>query len=169
MIAKQNYIDTLAGDKIPDIVVWGPKYNTGITLIDQQHKELASLTNELYRACLSGHETAGAVFRETMGRMVEYVRFHFEAEQKLLQAIEFPNRVEHKKKHEALIRSILDAAKDFGEGKKFIPNQFVRTLKDWLFSHIGIEDKIYAAYADEQKKKGLLTDGQIDSMLHPCS
>ena len=34
-----------------DMVVWDEKFATGIELIDSQHKELFSLTNELFRAC----------------------------------------------------------------------------------------------------------------------
>jgi hemerythrin len=36
----------------PDLVIWDDKYDTGIELIDNQHKELCSLTNELFHACL---------------------------------------------------------------------------------------------------------------------
>ena len=46
------------------IVSWEDSYETGIVLIDNQHKELVNLINELYSACLSGD--AGAAFREAM-------------------------------------------------------------------------------------------------------
>jgi hemerythrin len=146
----------------PDVVVWDEKYSTGIALIDSQHKELFSLTNELFRACLYGDEILKGVFKETMGRMVEYVRFHFSAEQELLQRIKYPDYQEHKKQHDAMIRDILGAVKEHSEGRKFVPNHFVRTLRDWILSHIALTDKLYATYIESQKKKGLLSDREIN-------
>jgi len=145
-----------------DIVVWDEKYATGIPLIDSQHKELFSLTNELFRACLGGDIALQGVFKETMGRMVDYVRFHFSAEQDLLQKINYPDYQEHKKQHDTLVVKILEAVKEYSEGKKLVPNQFVRTLKDWILSHIAHYDKLYASYIAAQKKSGLLSDKEVD-------
>jgi hemerythrin len=145
-----------------DMVVWGEKYATGIQLIDSQHKELFSLTNELFRACLGGEEATKSVFKETMERMVEYVRFHFGAEQVLLQRINYPDYQEHKKQHDTMVLKILEAVKEYNEGKKFVPHQFVRTLRDWILGHIAHYDKLYTAYIATQKKNGLLNDKQIN-------
>ena len=141
-----------------EIITWGAKYATGIKSIDKQHKELVDLTNKLYQACLNRNEDMDTAFRAAMSRLVEYVRYHFSDEQTLLGRIKFPKYMEHKKEHEDLIKEILEASKDYGAGKKFVPNQFVRALKDWVFGHIAVTDMFYAGYVREQKKKGLLTD-----------
>jgi hemerythrin len=144
-----------------DMVVWNEKYATGIELIDSQHKELFSLTNELFRACMSDNETLKSVFIETMGRMVEYVRFHFGAEQQMLQRINYPDYQEHKKQHDKLVRDILDAVKAHNNGDRLVANQFVRTMRDWILGHIAHTDRLYASYIADQKKKGLLSDKDI--------
>ena len=144
-----------------EIVVWGDNYATGIELIDNQHKELVNLTNRLYRACMGSDQNVEATFKEIMSKMVEYVRFHFTAEQNLLKNISFPHYSDHTKEHNTLIKNILDAAKEYNEGNRFTPNNFVRTLKDWVFGHIAFSDKIYSAYIAEQKKKGLLSEKDI--------
>ena len=143
------------------MVVWDEKYATGIELIESQHKELFSLTNELFRACKSDTEELKAVFLETMERMVQYVRFHFSDEQNMLQRIKYPDYHEHKKQHDTLIRDILEAVNSFNKGEHLIANHFVRTMRDWILSHIAITDKLYAIYIADQKKKGLLTDKDI--------
>jgi len=144
-----------------DIVVWDEKYATGIDLIDNQHKELFFLTNELFRACLGGESVVQGVFKETMGRMVDYVRFHFSAEQDLLQKINYPDYQEHKKQHDTLVMKILEAVKEYSEGKKLVPNQFVRTLRDWILSHIAHYDKLYASYIATLLKNGSISDKDI--------
>ena len=149
-----NNLNTVRNNS--DLVVWEEKYAVGIDLIDLQHKELIYLTNELYHACLTGDEVLGPVFKEAMSRMVEYVRYHFTAEQNLLIKVKYPDYPEHKKQHDTLVNNILDAVKGYNEGKRFAPHSFVRTLKDWIFGHIAVADKIYAAYVADQIKKGLL-------------
>ena len=146
-------------DDFDQIVSWNKKYATGIELIDNQHKKLVYLTNELYRACLSGNDEE--VFREAMKSMVEYVRFHFSAEQKLLEHIHFPGCVTHKMQHEILVKNILATVKDYREGRPFVPNNFVRTLKDWVFGHIAVHDKVYAAYYAGKIKEAAVLEEEV--------
>jgi hemerythrin len=146
------------GNNSAEIVKWGPKYEVGIKLIDAQHRELVSLTNELYRACIARDDSLGTVFKEAMSTMVKYVRFHFGAENELMKRIEYPNYLAHTKEHKILISKILEAAKDYEKGNKFAPNHFVRTLKEWIFGHIAVSDQIFAVYVSELKKKGNFTD-----------
>jgi len=149
----------MSTQKRDEIVTWSPNYDTGVSLLDTQHRELIAITNNLYKSCLTDKEET--VFKETMQQMVEYVRFHFKAEIELLERINYPDIFLHKKEHEYLIMRILDAVQDYGDGKKFVPNTFVRELKEWILGHIAISDKQYATYIATQKKKGLLSDSQL--------
>jgi len=144
-----------------EIIAWESKYATGIGLIDAQHKQLVALANELYAACLTKGDQLQGAFTAAMKRMVDYVHFHFDAENKLLAAINYPESASHKKLHDVLIKNILDASKEFNEGKKFVPNNFVRTLVDWVFSHIAFYDKQYSLYAVEKLRTGILTQEKL--------
>ena len=156
MFTKGADSDNLSEAKI--LVTWDKRYFTGIELIDNQHRELVYLTNQLYQACLSGDKAAGDTFNDAMHRMVEYVRFHFGAEQGILERVRYPLLSTHKLLHDKLIKQILDTVKDYKEGKRFVPNQFVRTLKDWIFGHIAVHDRYYAVYIADQRRKGLIPD-----------
>jgi len=147
-----------------EIVVWCDKYATGIPQIDEQHHHLVNLTNQLYAACFAKEDVLHSTFKDAMSRMVEYVRFHFDAESKLLHEIKYPDYPEHKKMHDTLINKILEAAKSYDGGKKFVPNNFVRTLVDWVFSHIAVYDKRYSAYAMDRLKNGFLTLEQLKAL-----
>ncbi|MCL2184250.1 MAG: bacteriohemerythrin [Treponema sp.] len=144
-----------------EIVVWEDKYATGISLIDSQHHKLVKLTNQLYLACRKDSDALNTAFKDAMSQMVQYVRFHFNVESKLLEVIGYPEYKSHKKMHDDLIKKILDAVKDFNDGKKFVANQFVRTLKDWVFSHIAVYDKQYSFYILDLLKRGLITEAEI--------
>jgi len=141
-----------------EIVIWDSKYITGIKVIDSQHHQLIDLANELYNACIAKGDSLDTAFKDAMHKLVNYVHFHFDAELKLFNAIGYPERHNHKKMHDDLIKDILAAVKDYNEGKKFVPNHFVRTLRDWILSHIAIHDQLYSVYIHEQIKRGKLTE-----------
>jgi len=139
------------------LVEWDEKYSVGIPLIDDQHKQLINLTNTLYKGCLAGPEAAKTYFMEAIQGTVDYVKYHFAAEEKLLENVKYPDLAAHKKLHEAFVKKILEDVQSYKEGKKFVPNAFVRYLKDWILSHIAVMDKAYAKYILNLKKQGALS------------
>ncbi|AEF84340.1 hemerythrin family protein [Treponema primitia ZAS-2] len=141
-----------------DLVKWEDRYSVGIQLMDDQHKELIRLTNELYKSCLASDEAARAYFTTTIKATVDYVKYHFAAEEKLLENIKYPDIGNHKKWHESFVKQVLEDAQNFEDGKKFVPNTFVRFLKDWILSHIAVEDQNYALYIQNLKKQGVLAE-----------
>ncbi|MDR2743534.1 MAG: bacteriohemerythrin [Treponema sp.] len=138
------------------LIEWDARYSMNIQFIDDQHKELINLTNALYKGCLVGDETARTYFMETIRGTVDYVKYHFSAEEKMLENVKYPDFANHKKEHESFVKKILEDVEKFQEGKKFVPNQFVRYLKDWILTHIAIQDKKYSDFIFDLKKKGLL-------------
>jgi hemerythrin len=139
-----------------NIVEWSNRYSVGIPLIDEQHQKLISITNTLYLGCLKGDEKARAYFMQAIHEAVDYVRYHFSAEEKLMERIDYPDLVNHKKQHDEFVKEILLEVQAFEDGKKFVPNIFVRYLRDWVLTHIAISDKHYADYLMALKKHGTL-------------
>ena len=121
MHIKEAAIDVLFESDNAQIVKWDKKYAMGIEQIDKQHKELISLTNRLFQACLSGNDAVNASFKETMSYLVDYVRFHFAAEEKLQEQINYPKYYEHKKLHDDMIILLLETARDYSEGNRELP------------------------------------------------
>ncbi|MDR2068710.1 MAG: bacteriohemerythrin [Spirochaetaceae bacterium] len=138
------------------LVEWDDRYSVGIPLVDEQHKELVNMTNALYEACLAGDEAARAYFLQAIHGTVDYVKYHFAAEEKILENVRYPDIIEHKRAHESFVKKIFEDVKSFEAGKKFVPNVFVRYLKDWILTHIAVEDKRYAEYIFSLKKQGAL-------------
>jgi hemerythrin len=148
----------ITNDNDYELVTWEEKYSMGIELIDNQHKELVVMINELYQACRTGYQTIDAAFIKTVRHMVEYVRLHFDAEEKLMVKFTYPRYLQHKRQHEEMIKLVLNTISKYKIGRKFVPNNFVRNLKDWVFSHIALHDKDFAVFIADQKEKGLITD-----------
>jgi hemerythrin len=138
------------------LVEWDDRYSVGIVLLDGQHKKLIRLTNELYQGCLAGNREARVFFLKTIRGVLDYTKFHFSAEEKLMENVGYPRYAEHKKQHEDFVMQMINDVKSFQEGRKFVPNNFVRYLKDWVLSHIAIMDSLYARYIHDLKKQGRL-------------
>jgi hemerythrin len=138
------------------IVEWKDRLSVFIPIIDEQHKSLINMTNDLYAGCLQGDEAAVAYFKTAVRKAVEYVKYHFTTEERILENINYPAFASHKKQHEDFVKEILRGVKEFEEGKKFIPNIFVRYLRDWVLTHIAVSDKNYSEYLINLKKQGFI-------------
>lgn len=135
-----------------NFVTWDESYAVGIELVDKQHKHLINLTNQLYNACLGDKAELEDTFKDVMKELVDYVMVHFKDEEKIMAQINYPDIKEHKQKHELFIKEILSSVSAYSSGKQFVPNAFVRFLRDWLFNHILLTDKEMARYYFASKK-----------------
>ena len=61
---------------------------TGNEMIDSQHKELIGKINGLLDSCEDGNDKLAAV--KTLDYLAEYTDFHFTAEEKLQEEMEYP-------------------------------------------------------------------------------
>ena len=129
-----------------NFITWDSSYEVGIEIVDKQHRHLVDLTNELYNACIGERDELDQKFKDVMKELVEYVMVHFRDEEKIMEAINYPNLKEHKQTHEGFIKEMLSSVSAYTNGKQLVPNSFVRFLRDWLFNHILIDDKEWARY-----------------------
>jgi len=135
-------------------IPWDDRYSVGVNIIDEQHKELLHLTNELYNTCKQGEEFSREAFQRAAKVAVDYVGKHFFTEEKIMDTVKYPNMVAHKTEHKNFVKRVLANVKDFEEGRNFVPNNFVRFLKDWILSHVAMTDKGMGDYLLVLKKEG---------------
>ena len=137
---------------VPNFVSWNTSYNVGVDSVDKQHQHLVDLINQLYNACLDDKAVLDETFKDVMKELVEYVMFHFKDEEGIMESINYPALREHKMQHELFIKEILSSVNAYKNGKQFVPNSFVRFLRDWLFNHILVDDKEWARHYFAVKK-----------------
>jgi len=128
-----------------NIVTWDDSFSVGFEHIDNQHKELVKMVNELYKACKMGTLKEDIVYLHTVSKALEYARVHFSDEEKYMGIVFYPELDEHKKQHEEFVVEIKKSIKLFEYGKA-APIELVNFLKDWLLNHIAVSDKKYAPY-----------------------
>jgi len=128
-----------------DSVVWDEVFSLGIEPIDDQHKILVGIINELFTACKEGVMEADKAFLETAKETLEYTETHFADEEDYMRGANYPRFAEHKKQHEAFIAAIQKSIDDFEAGNAE-PIEMARFLKKWLLNHIAVTDNQYVPY-----------------------
>lgn len=136
-----------------NLVDWDERYSVGVKVIDDQHKQLVVMANELYAGCLHGDEAAKEYFAKTIHQAVDYVKVHFATEELLMHKISYPRHHIHKKEHEDFVQKILTEVGAFSRGEKFVPNHFARYLRDWVLEHIAISDRLYGDFLASRLKQ----------------
>ena len=120
---------------------------TGNEMIDSQHKELIDKINKLLESCESGKDKLVAI--KTLDYLADYTDFHFSAEEKLQEEIEYPGIKEHKKEHEKL-RTVVKELYEMLEEEEGPSNAFVEQVNknviEWLYRHIKGFDRSVAEY-----------------------
>ena len=128
-----------------DFVTWDDVYSVGFKPIDDQHKELVKMINELFEGCEKGAAAADKTFLQTIKGAAEYARSHFSDEDKFMLQAGYPNLNEHRKLHDDFLATVLKAIQEFKTGNT-APIDLARFLKKWLLTHIAEADKQYAPY-----------------------
>jgi hemerythrin len=127
-------------------VSWSETYSMGVKLIDEQHKGLLNFVNELFNHASGNEWEERAYFKEVVQQAVQYIKEHFQAEEKLMIGTKFPGYTEHKKAHDEFTMTVVKSVKDFEAGKRLVLEKFAYFLKDWILTHIAIMDNKYALY-----------------------
>ncbi|MDR1868070.1 MAG: bacteriohemerythrin [Treponema sp.] len=134
-------------------VVWNDSYSVGIQAIDEQHQKLIEMTNNLYNACLQGEGTSKQYFQAVIREAVDYINFHFTAEEQIMERLRYPDLNKHKEEHKEFVRKVLEEVQLFEEGKYFVANNFVRFLGSWILTHIAVSDKQYSNFIDNLQEQ----------------
>ena len=85
-------------------IVWKDEYSVGLDSIDQQHRKLINLINQLTTAV--DYSTGEEFEREALADVVEYTKTHFTYEEGLMEDNGYPDFEAHKAQHRAMIAEV---------------------------------------------------------------
>ncbi|MCL2720998.1 MAG: bacteriohemerythrin [Treponema sp.] len=129
-----------------ELITWSSKLSCGIKLIDNQHKELVALVNDMFNHVTGDYSQEAEYFSQIIHKAVRYIKVHFATEERIMLATKFEGYTEHKKKHESFILTVVESINDFKYKRRFSLFYFTKFLKDWVLTHIAVMDKKYFNY-----------------------
>lgn len=124
------------------LMTWTEKLSVGVGVLDDDHKRLVAMVNELYDAMQAGHgkETLGRILND----LVHYTKVHFAREEKFFAETSYPAIAVHKQEHDALTQQVLDVQQKYMAGASAaLSIDVLRFLKTWLVNHIQGSDQKY--------------------------
>ena len=143
-------------------ISWTADLDTGIPLIDQQHRRIVDFINHLEVAKNAGDKEA---VKQIVYDCVDYTLSHFAFEESLQEEAGYAYCKPHKKVHELFARKVSEYQERMDLGDD-VAEELHATLARWLVNHIKRDDADYVesvrasmapgarARAEENKKPG---------------
>lgn len=140
-------------NKVIQMIEWKDSYRLGIDIIDEQHKKLFDIAEDAETIMvMPEHVDRFDEIITILNELRDYVKYHFEQEEKLLLEIQYNKFFDHKVAHNDFIEHInafnIDEI-DEHQTEKCL--ELVRILIDWLIEHVLEKDKQWAKVYKEKK------------------
>ena len=125
----------------PLFIAWGKHCETGIPLIDEQHKGIVSIINTFYY--MMGKKVNNYMLYSCISNTLRnYSNIHFFTEENFLKELQYDNIDQHREWHRKLAKEINIIER---EGiKTNDPRPLLEFLKKWWIEHIKEQDLQYA-------------------------
>ncbi|MFV8782538.1 bacteriohemerythrin [Microbulbifer sp. SA54] len=138
-------------------MLWDTSLNTGISIIDEQHRGIVDYINKLDEAAQANDRDK--VTQVLMG-LINYTASHFAFEESLLEQNKYPLLDAHKAVHASFVKRIqkyFDAHKAGQNIAKTLSGE----LQIWLANHIKNEDGDYVKSVNIKTPSGSLLSRMV--------
>jgi hemerythrin len=121
-------------------IVWDSRLDTGIDVIDSQHKRIVDYINDLEIAKMKADKR---LVTDVIEQLIDYTQSHFGFEEAMLEEAGYKFLRPHKKVHELFIKRVTEFTMRAAKGED-IADELHSMLSKWLLNHIANEDRDYA-------------------------
>lgn len=127
-----------------DYFLWKPEYSVNIREIDCQHKKIIEMLNTLYFAFMSKEpmQKVGSILKQ----LEDYSYLHFGTEEKYFNQFMYEHALEHIREHENFKEKVEKFKLEFENNNAVLSFSIINFLREWLNTHILIEDKKYSQF-----------------------
>ena len=127
---------------------WDNKFKLGVKHLDEHHKILFSLINDLFEKFSQSDD---ALILDVVDKLADYSNYHFAAEEKWMKFNGYSEILHHSREHDGFKEIVSGFQADFHNGKKFLSMEILSFLKNWLCDHILKNDLNYATNSEKFK------------------
>jgi len=126
-------------------IIWiHEKHGIGIPEIDEQHKQLFTLTNQISDEGQKSLKDRRLI--PVFKRIYAYTNYHFSSEEGMLKKFKYEKYHAHILKHKQFTQKIKEFLQDFRDNPSLSLNEPLDFMVDWIVTHIQGEDRKYADY-----------------------
>jgi hemerythrin len=139
-----------------DFITWTNDMSVGIEELDDDHRKLIGIINQLHFGIKAGHERK--ILRAILNQLLDYAKIHFAREEALLSKAKSPDTLAHKLEHDRFISEIETLQKKFDSTPVATLDLALMTfLRKWQATHVQSFDKQIAlalAFKNTRTKRG---------------
>lgn len=124
------------------VIAWTEDLGVGVEHLDEHHKRLINLLNQLGMAVQAGdaQEVTGLV----LGELIRYVFYHFGEEERLMEDAGYDDLPAHRQSHRIMAEHVRQLERDYDRDPAGVAAATLyEFLADWLVHHIRSEDTRY--------------------------
>ena len=121
-------------------IIWESKLDTGIDVIDHQHRRIVDYINDLEIAKAMGDKKK---VTDVIEQLIDYTQSHFGFEESMMEEAGYKFLKPHKKVHELFIKRVTEFTMRAAKGED-IADELHSMLAKWLINHIASEDRDYS-------------------------
>jgi len=129
-------------------IKWSDDLSVGIDMVDEDHKKLLSLINQLQTA--AHYQTDNTLIESTLNDLVDYTKYHFSREEQLMEQNNYPDLTGHKEQHEAMVNQVTEFINEYRTDNTRTIDNVISYLKTWLINHIKGTDREYIPYIKDK-------------------
>jgi len=133
------------------LIQWSDRISVNVNEIDQQHKKLISLLNELHDSMKAG--LGQKMLEKTLTELTTYTQTHFQTEEKYMQKFNYPEFEQHKKEHDKFVEKVKKSYEDIKSNRISLTITILKFLSDWITNHIQGTDKKYSQFFNDHGLK----------------
>lgn len=132
-------------ERMPDLSDWRPEYSVGHLTLDTQHQRLLALCKRVSAYEFRRDKQSLEEFHNILNDLAAYASMHFQTEEAVLKAVDYPALAAQKQEHDAYSESLVEFMFDaiHGEPDKL---RLQRYLETWWIDHILVSDMAYKTY-----------------------
>ena len=145
---NQVVVDNQPWQQFHMAVTWNDKWLSNNEAIDQEHRKLLEMGNELIAAVANEAKDSAEAILE---HLIQHTVYHFNHEEAILREIGFPGLEEHKIIHELLIEESMKLKRSLKEGSISLGNVVEFVVSKVLMGHMLQEDFKYFKYTRVEK------------------
>lgn len=129
-----------------DKIEWSDTYLLGIPEIDNQHKKLLAVANDLYDTAAGPADEYKLKMSKVLRSLTDYTVYHFSEEEKFMAKYGYPSAAVHKTAHDSFVNEVNHQIAKLDSGSQADALAFYSFVANWVLTHIARADRIWAAF-----------------------
>lgn len=127
-----------------EIIEWSESLSVGIQKVDEQHKMLIQMMDQLDQAIRSSQSSE--VIEDVLTNLFNYAQQHFALEEELFRKHKYPEMALHELEHQRFIAKAFAFKERLSAKRPGLALELLTFLSSWVLNHIELTDKRYSKH-----------------------